>query len=58
MSLGAEVTAVDADSSLVAVAAGLVPGVKFQVAALPALPFDPDCNLALPVTALLATGQA
>jgi SAM-dependent methyltransferase len=39
-SLGAEVTAVDADAFMVAVAAGLVPGVKFQVAALPALPFD------------------
>jgi SAM-dependent methyltransferase len=39
-SLGAEVTAVDADSSMIAVASGLVPGVKFRVAALPALPFD------------------
>jgi SAM-dependent methyltransferase len=39
-SLGAEVTAVDADSSMIAVAAGLVPGVKCRVAALPALPFD------------------
>jgi SAM-dependent methyltransferase len=38
--LGAEVTAVDADSSMIAVAAGLAPGVQFQVAALPVLPFD------------------
>ena len=40
LSAGAEVTAVDADSSMIAVAARLTPGVKFQVAALPALPFD------------------
>ena len=39
-SVGAQVTAVDADASMIAVAARLVPGVKFQVAALPALPFD------------------
>jgi len=39
-SIGAQVTAVDADASMIAVAARLVPGVMFQVAALPALPFD------------------
>jgi SAM-dependent methyltransferase len=39
-SVGAEVTAFDADPSMIAVAFRLVPGVKFRVAALPALPFD------------------
>jgi len=39
-SLGAEVTAVDADPSMIAMAASLVPEAKFHVAALPALPFD------------------
>jgi SAM-dependent methyltransferase len=38
-SLGAEVTAVDADPAMVATAARLVPGVKCHVAVLPALPF-------------------
>jgi ubiquinone/menaquinone biosynthesis C-methylase UbiE len=38
-SAGAEVTAVDADPSMIAAAARVVPGVKFGVAALPALPF-------------------
>ena len=40
LSVGAEVTAVDADSSMIMVAAGLVSGVKFRVAALPAPPLD------------------
>jgi SAM-dependent methyltransferase len=39
-SLGAEVTAVDADPAMVATAAALVPDARFQVAVLPALPFD------------------
>jgi SAM-dependent methyltransferase len=39
-SLGARVTAVDADPAMVEMAAGLVPGAKFRLAALPALPFD------------------
>jgi SAM-dependent methyltransferase len=40
MSAGAEVTAVDADPGMIAAAARVIPGVKFRVAALPALPFD------------------
>lgn len=40
--LGAKVTAVDADRDMVALAAGLVPGVEFRVAALPGLPFEDD----------------
>lgn len=37
--LGAKVTAVDADHGMIGLAASLVPGVTFHVAALPALPF-------------------
>jgi SAM-dependent methyltransferase len=40
--LGAEVTAVDADPDMVALATGLVPGAEFHVAALPAFPFEND----------------
>jgi SAM-dependent methyltransferase len=38
--LGATVTAADADRDMVALAASLVPGAEFRVAALPALPFE------------------
>lgn len=37
---GAKVTAADADRDMVALAASLVPGVEFRVAALPTLPFE------------------